>query len=495
MGDLMEYGQLEFDFKHAPSIRLLRSDSAPLIVGFLHQQFKQKQRFTIPYSELVERLEAYLELLHEQQPGPYQRIAPAYLKEWSDEEHRYLRIYTSGRSDDPVVELTADTERALGWVEELYQDPLIGTESRFLHLFGMLEELVYKSTEDPQARLAQLEQQKATLQREIDLIHATGEVARYTPTQLKERFFQACEVARQLLRDFAAVELNFRDIARSVQEEQLKPDMRKGALIGFVLDADDALKSSDQGQSFYAFWEFLLSSSKQEALQHLLATVYALPALQEISRAHPILRRMIGSLIEAGDKIVQSNSRLAEQVRRVLDERHLAESRRVRELITEIKQGAFLLRDTPPAEDTFLQLEGPPEVYLVMEKNLWEPSEAVSMSAQPLPAEETFADALDLAHLYTPLVVDESRLRRRIEHALTLYPQITLARLVELYPIEKGLAEIIAYLSIAFKDTRHHVDETVTESIWLGAVAGADEAVPRRLLVPQILFRRTVHAQ
>ena len=230
----------------------------------------------------------------------YPRTAQAYLKSWCDDEHGYLRTYYRGSSDEQVVELTPDTERTLSWVAELHQRAFIGTESRFLQIFSLLEDIVHNSSEDVEARLALLERQRDALQGEIESIRATGEITRYNTTQLKERFLHACDVARQLLRDFAAVEQNFRAIARSVQEAQLRHDARKGALVGFVLDADDELKASDQGRSFYAFWEFLMSPTKQDELRSLLDAVYRLEDMRDISDSHPLLRQITRHLIDAG---------------------------------------------------------------------------------------------------------------------------------------------------------------------------------------------------
>lgn len=494
-GATINHDELEFDLKHAPSVRLLKSDSAALVIGFLGREFKREQRVTIPYSELVEKLDGYLDAINERQPGLYPRTAQQYLKQWCDEEHRFLRTYTRGSSDDAQVELTADTERALGWVEELHQQAFIGTESRFLHIFSLLEDIVHKSTEDIEVRLAQLEKQRDAIQREINVIRETGEVARYSTTQLKERFFQACDVARQLLRDFAAVEQNFRGIARSVQEAQLRPDARKGAVVGYVLDADAALKSSDQGRSFYAFWEFLMSPSKQDELQELLDAVYRLAELREVSHDTPTLRRIARNLIDAGEKIVHSNSRLAEQLRRMLDERDIAESRRVRELIGDIEQMAVRLTDAPP-DDALVELEGAPEVSLVMEKGLWEPQETLSFSARPVTAGAAAmnaASASDLQHLYAQFYVDESLLRRRVETLLATRPTVTLAELVELYPVEKGLSEVIAYVAIAAQDERHRIDHRSSEEIGL-LLASPDGDQMTRLAIPQVTFRRRSYA-
>ena len=78
----------------------------------------------------------------------------------------------------------------------------------------------------------------------------------YPPTRLKERFFEVCNGARQLLRDFRLVEERFRGIARALQQAQLQSNAQKGALVAYVLDADAELKSSDQGRSFYTFGIF-----------------------------------------------------------------------------------------------------------------------------------------------------------------------------------------------------------------------------------------------
>jgi hypothetical protein len=489
----MDHDQLELDLKQSPSIRLLKSESAPLVIGFLYAQFKREQRITVPYAELLDQLDAHLEGINERRPGIYPRPAQAYIKQWCDDEHRFLRTYVRGSSDEPVVELTPDTERALGWIAELRQRSFIGTESRFLQIFVLLEEIVQNSTEDVEARLALLESQRDAIQREIETIRATGQFARYTTTQLKERFLHACDVARQLLRDFAAVEQNFRAIARSVQEAQLKRDARKGALVGYVLDADAELKSSDQGRSFYAFWEFLMSPSKQDELQSLLDQVYRLSELQEAAGGNPLLRRITRYLLDAGEKIVQSNSRLAEQLRRLLDERTLAESRRVRELAAEIKRMAAHLVDDPPEDAAFATLEGPPEVELVMEKPLWERAEAVAFSSRPEIAGIADLDDLTLYRLYTQFAVDQSLLRRRIETLLQHRPQVTLAELLEDYPAEKGLSEIIAYLAIATHDARHSISDSATEEITLPPSTD-DEGHATLLTVPQVTYRSRRYA-
>lgn len=486
----MDYDQLAYDLQHAPGVRLLKADHAALIISFLHRQFKREQRIAIPLAELAERLANTLEVLNEQAPGSYPRPAQSYLTEWADEQHHYIRITTPASSDTPLIELTAETERAIGWIEELHGQPFVGTELRFLHIVQLLREIMQKSTVDPVERLAQLEQQRDVIQQQIDQIRQAGVVDDvYSTTQLKERFFEACNGARQLLRDFRLVEDRFRDIARSLQEAQLEANVRKGALIAFVLDADAELKSSDQGRSFYTFWDFLMAPSQQDELYELLNAVQHQPDLQPVIHEGRILSRLPSHLLAAGEQVVQSNAGLAQQLRRMLDEQSISERLRVRAIVSEIKQMAFHVTGTTPEEGTFIELEGPPETHLVMEHGLWEPGETFSVVELPVNAANEELAFDDLLSLHTQFHIDKALLYRNIEELLEVRTQVTLADVLAHYPPEKGLAEVLAYCTLAANDPDHTIDEQQTETIDL-PIATSSGREMRTLTIPRVLYQR-----
>ncbi|MDQ6660562.1 MAG: DUF3375 domain-containing protein [Chloroflexota bacterium] len=491
----MDYDQLAYDLQHAPGLRLLKADHAALIISFLHRQFKHEQHITIPLPELAEHLADTLEALNEQTPGSYPRPAHSYLTEWADEHHRFIRITTPANSDTPLAELTADAERTIGWLEEMHRQPFIGTESRFLSIVQLLRDIVQKSTEDPGIRLTQLEEQRDALQRQIDMIHETGIVDDlYTTTQLKERFFEACNGARQLLRDFRLVEECFRGIARSLQEAQLQTNTQKGALVAYVLDADAELKSSDQGRSFYTFWDFLMAPSQQDELSLLLEAVQQQVDLQPIIHEGKILQHLPVHLLEAGEKVVQSNAGLAQQLRRTLDEQSIAERHRVRAIVSDIKQQAFRVTNDSPGELIFTELEGSPEVHLVMEHGLWEPGETFSVSVQPMNSDDEKPAIADLLSLHTSFHIDKAVLYRRIEALLDVRSQVTLAEVLTHYPPEKGLAEVLAYCTFAAEDPDHCIDAQRVETIEL-PIATTFGQETKTLTIPHVLYQRRNYAK
>ena len=474
------HDQIQFDLEHSASIKLLRSPNAALVISFLQRTFKARHRRSVGYQELLEDLEHTLDALNETRPDLYPRSAQAYLTIWCDEEHRFLaRRYLE--SDEPVFELTPSTEKVLGWVSDLNRREFIGTESRFLRIFGLLEEIAVQSSADPGTRLAYLERQKAELQSEIDGIRASGVVTRYNPTQLRERFAEAHEAARLLLADFKEVEENFREIARGVQEKQLEAHASKGAVLANVLDADEALKTSDQGRSFYAFWRFLLSLEKQNELHRLTESVYALPELNELAQQD--LRHLKEHLLAASSAIVRSNQRLAEQLRRLLDEQTLAENKRVLALVADIKRLA-LRRDVAFGEADFLALETRPDVQLVMDRPLWEAGDAPTFTPEVPSLGGEDLSAVNTDALYGGVYIDKTLLSARIEAALRERPHVSLAELLERHPAEQGLAEILAYLSIASQNEQHRIDNETHETVLLTFARTAT-----LLRMPQVVFR------
>jgi hypothetical protein len=377
----------------------------------------------------------------------------------------------------------------MGWLEELHAQPFVGTESRFFSIIQTLRDMVYHSTEDPELRLQQLEQQRDELQRQIDMIYQTGAVEdRYTTTQIKERFFEVCTQARQLLRDFRLIEEKFRTIARSIREAQLTPDARKGSLIEYVLDADSELKASEQGRSFYAFWEFLIAPSRRAELSTLLTSVRHLAEAQSLRSEVDFLQRFPTYLVNAGSQVVRSNSILAEQLRRILDEKQRAEHRRILDLIWQIKQYTqrTLERDEEDGQG-FCELEGPPLVQMPLERPLWEPSQTTTFQQMPEQAPLDSLLDIDLTPLHNRFYVDERQLRLHIEKLLTQHERIELTDVLAHYPLQKGLTELLMYYTIAAGDPRHHIDPIQQRIITLTTVEDRSE---KRLTIPRVLYCR-----
>lgn len=93
----MDHDRLEADLKGSAAVRLLRADSAPMVVSALYRLFKRKQQLSVAYDEALEILDGHLGVLNE--PEPVYRLASnEYLKQWADDQHRWITTRASFHS-------------------------------------------------------------------------------------------------------------------------------------------------------------------------------------------------------------------------------------------------------------------------------------------------------------------------------------------------------------------------------------------------------------
>lgn len=478
----MDYEYIRYLKDHNPSVRLLRLENAPLIVSFLYQHFKSDNNIVLSGAELTTRLSDYLHNLRENYGDDiYPDTAKNYLERWATEG--FLRKYYMPDSDEPMFELTPATEKAMEWIRDLDKKEFVGTESRLLKIFEILKEIVYKSSDDPQKRMAELERQRQEIEKEIEKIKA-GEIEKFSETQIKERFYDVYDTARKLISDFRQIEYNFREIDRSLREKQLNSNIKKGKLLEDIFRSHDLLWQTDQGNSFRAFWEFLMSQSKQEELDDLIESVNRLPAVRDIKN-DDFIDRIKVSMIEAGDKVNKTIHHLVEQLRKYLDDKTLLENKRIIEVIRGIKASALEIKDNPPADKDFITVGDKPDIKLIMERPLFSPAKSVEIRGAEL--EEGNADSVDASVLYRQLYIDYDSLKNNIRELLKFKTQATLKQIIDVYPIEKGLTEILAYYDIASKDSKSFINNETTEAI---TIVNRETGRYFEIQAPQVIFCR-----
>jgi hypothetical protein len=478
---MIEHDTLDRLKQQHPAWRLLAADHAALILSFLELAFIRPNRRAIPAPELVSQLEGYLEQLAETYGAErYPKAARQYLDDWATPERAYLRKYYPRSADDAEFDLTPAAEKALLWVQALRPQQFIGTESRLLTLFELLRELATTGQEDPAARMAELERRKAEIEREIERVR-TGQVGPLDQTQVKERYFQIEDTARRLLGDFRQVEENFRLLDAHTRERIATSARPKAALLDEIFGETDHIRRSDQGRSFDAFWEFLMSPARQDELQAWLNAVHALQAVRALE-TEDLVRDIPSLLLDAGEKVHDTVGQLVEQLRRFVDDQAHLENRRILDLIRAIETHAVQLKKHPPQDAAFTRLDAlGPEFNLPMCRTLYTPARNPVLAVAEL--EEGAVD-LDLTALFAQTAVDEKRLRHNIDALLRSRDQVTLGEIAAAFPPEQGLAELVVYLRIAGED-RAAVDESVQETIVL---AGCDAKPARRVRLPRVIF-------
>ena len=482
----LDFSTLDSLRNHHPAWRLLRSDHASLVASFLHRVFVAPNVRVMAAADLAEALEDELYALRQQLgDSAFPKHAADYLDDWAHPDKGWLRKFYRQGSDDPQFDLTPATEKAIAWLGTLTERSFVGTESRLLTLFELLKQMSEGSEADPVKRVAELRKQRDQIDAEIVQVLA-GDVPLLDATALKDRFQQFMQIARELLADFREVEHNFRLLDRRVRERIALWEGAKGALLDDIMGECDAIADSDQGRSFRAFWDFLMSSRRQQELTELLARVLALPPVAEL-KPDARTRRVHYDWLEAGEHTQRTVAQLSQQLRRFLDDQAWLENRRIMDILHGVEAKALALRADPPTGPVMSVPTFAADVELPMERPLFAPALKPFIAAIELQAGD---DDVDAAVLYSQVVVDQARLARHIRQALQDRSQITLRELTDSHPLQVGLAELVAYLQLGSESFKTVVDESTPDLISWEALASDGAAVHRQARLPRVVFVR-----
>ncbi|SDB85192.1 Protein of unknown function [Sanguibacter gelidistatuariae] len=473
--------------------RLLRADSAPLVLSFLGRVFIEQNVRSIGETELVSLLDdALYDLNAGAAPGevPYPRSPKAYLDTWAGSDAAWLRKYYRPGSDEPHYDATPAVEKAVGFVASLSGRTFVGTESRLNTVFELLRQLAVGTETDPGVRLAELEARRAQLDAEIARVR-DGVVQVLDSGAQRDRYQQFAAMAAELLSDFREVEDNFRRLDRDMRERITGWDGAKGELLEQVVGSRDSIAQSDQGRSFHAFYDFLLSRERQEEFTELITKVQSLEAISTISGVSGgdrRMRRIHYDWLEAGERTQQTVRVLSEQLRRFLDDQVWLENRRVMDLLRSIEGHALAVRDLPAAtlDELTTEIGGTSlDIVLPMERPLFRPQSVARIETDVVAGEVDF----DVTRLFDQVHVDPERLAAAVRSALAHASQVSLPDVVAAQPLDQGLAELVTYLSL--DDPRFTI---VLDSGHTDEVRWEVGDIERVATVPRVTFVRKAGA-
>lgn len=468
--------------RNHPAWRLLQADHSPLISSFFDKVFIQPNIRIMGQSDLVSKLEDILYQLRELDGAEkFPRTAQAYLDEWAQNDKGWLRKFYPQGSDEPHYDLTPATEKALTWLEGLIERRFVGTESRLLMVFELLKQMVNGAETNAEVKIAELEKRKKEIELEIAAIQ-TGDIKLMDDSALKDRFVQVNATARELLSDFRAVEHNFRELDREVREQIASWDGPKGALLGKIFGERDAISDSDQGRSFRAFWDFLMSPASQEELSQLLSDVFEMESLTEYTQDKR-LKRIHFDWLEAGEYTQRTVAKLSQQLRRYLDDQAYLENKRIMQLLDTINAKALLVKKHPPKESLMTMNEPFVALHLPMERPLFSPPVKLKINDKV-----SIGEAHELVPdvLFNQIIINKAQLKLNIKKALNTRPQVTLKQIIDDFPLQQGLAELIVYMSIAATNKSALFDESEIELIrWINS-----DGIEKQVTLPRIIFTR-----
>ena len=486
----MEHQEIETLRERHSAWRLLRAGNVSLVLGFLGRHFVEENHGATSASVLAATLDDELYALNTDPERPrYPKSPTEYLDDWSADTAGWLRRFYPLGSDEIHYDATPAFEKAYAWVAGLRVRPFVGTESRLQTVVELLRQIVHGAETDPQARLAELQRRRELIDAEIEAVTA-GEIEPLGGTALRERYHQFAGTARELLADFREVEENFRALDRSARERIASWSGGKGELLADLVGTRAVIDGSDQGRSFQAFYDFLLSEARQAELSDLLDRVQTMDSLAPDRR----LRTVHHDWSDAAERTQQTVRQISEQLRRFLDDQVWLENRRVLDLVRAVEAAALACRDAPPGIGMEVDEPGI-AIALPFERPLYDARPATRVDSLIDPDAE--AD-VDVAALFAQTFVDQARLATHIRTVVPPRSTALLSDIVELYPITQGAAEIVAYLALNEDDLTVAMDENDQMLLEYVADDAADDETSegeggdrvRRVRLPKVTVTR-----
>jgi hypothetical protein len=488
----MAISDISYLFETSPAVQIIRMRNAHWVIPFLFKAFKTDNILSLPEQVLINGL---AEELRNHTEGT-EDLEEARIEFGEDEESRarkYLLNWVQKRllqdfpDSDAVTQyqLSAHTEKLFQWLQSLEKRQFVGTESRFRFLFQTLREMVEYTEDDSVKRLEELKNRKAEIDKEIKRIELGFKPEIYTNAQLRERLEWFTRLSHELLSDFREVEDNFKFIHRHIVEQHTKAEINKGAIVGYAFEAYDALRKSDQGKSFYAFWDFLVSRAGQEEWRLLTDQLLQLLQDRSIESDGEFVQTIKSLLLQQGRSVYEANDKMAEKLSRIITEKEIARHRRLRQQIGSIKELVFQFMDEDPPP-CGIQLDTPAPIRMSMERKLnLSERQGTAIVKQPANAQEKIEDFERFGRMLNTSHIDKRRLWQNVEQVLQKKTTATLSEIIEIAGLENGIAEVVSYFSfLREKAVRVQSMQEITELIPL------DKEKTRFIEVPYLLFSR-----
>lgn len=441
------------------------------IISFLYKEFKTNGRVVIEEGKLEENLYFFKQAItQDSEETMGKNDVAAILNEWSNKG--YLRRTAPFGKMEREYELTPSMEKIFNFIEDSNKKEFIGTESRLLKIFDILREISFHSTNNPELRIQELEKRKLEIEDEIQEIKE-GKLKKFTNTQLKERYLDLYETSRRLLSDFREVENNFREIDSMIREQAIDSDSNRGLLLNKILEKENFLYESDQGRSFGAFLEFLISEEKKEELDLLIEQLLSLQEIQESKKdfsninKEQFFRNLKYYMVIECQKVGRTNSKIAEGLKKFIVEKTYVENKRILEIIKEIKQLGIQTKELSQSKEPFIEIEDKPNLSLIMERPYFNPPEEVVLENVSIQeGEEVYSNA-DLSILYKRIYIDKKELKNQVKYFLKKQSQVSVGELLEEFPSQKGLLDVLGFFSLIDDGLAHTINENEYQRVKL----------------------------
>lgn len=225
-----------------------------------------------------------------------------------------------------------------------------------------------------------------------------------------------------------------------------------------------------------------MASQQQDAFQDLLDRIRRIASLQETLEHHP-MDSINFDWVRAASAVQETLREISSQLRRYVDEGYLREERYIHRLIRQVESRAMAVRDSFPKGVVMTMDETAPDLQFPMERPLFIPAKRTRREDRVLEAGSAPGGNLEV--LVRQEHIDPNRLRQNIDALLKERPEVTLQEVLERFPLQYGLMELLGYLVLAGREE----GEAFRENDW-GEILFDHDGRKLRVRCERTVYRR-----
>lgn len=331
--DYYDYSRMTVD---NATLRLLRSEHAPLTMAFLKNLFAEVSE--ADYVDARERLTEFLGELAEKRPEINWQGATYYFRQWID----------AGwiRELDNQLSMTDAAQKALDFCRVLGRR-IVSTSATHLQILqNEVQSLFIHVTGSKRARIDELKRQKKLLDEEIRSIREGTDVA-LTDTEQKEKIRAVYDLACRLPADFRLLEEECRRDDQELRSCMAQSRMTKGEMLRRLLDAETEHRKSEYGAAYEGFYRLISDKDLRDGFTSRIRGILAQPIAGFLE---PQERRFLVNLVDRlnveSGRIISIRQRTAENLRIFISSSELDESRHVDRMLKDLEAAAMKLAET-----------------------------------------------------------------------------------------------------------------------------------------------------
>jgi hypothetical protein len=419
--------------------KLLRADSAPLVLAFVADLFKDASE--VPFGQAKTVLEAELVRFREEGLWEAQDGAGAYLRRWI--QAGWLRELDDGLS------MTDACEVALRFCRGLDQRDAHSTASHLRVVQDAVRDLAASLSPSPEKRMALLEARKEELQREIDELQA-GVLRELSDDEQRERIREVYQLASVLDADFRRIEDDIRELDQALRVQMIRSSANRGEVLRSLLGQENLLARSDAGRAFTGFFRLLMDDNRSTELREQLRSIMSRPAARFLSdRQQRFLNRLMRELGRESDRVLNVRRRTEEGLRAFVESGAMNESRAVERLLGSLERTAVRLRDADVnlrSRLDFSLASGLPRIQTVDRMRLRLPEEQIDTSKVEMNENARSPSDAVIEQLHAVKTMDVAK---GMCDALNRRGPMTIGGLLDATPIHAGLEELVTQLRVA----------------------------------------------